>query len=378
MIRYSLAACGCVLGGVASAEVPNVAADIAPVHSLVAVVMEGVGSPDLIVRPGASPHGYSMRPSEARALQDADAVFWIGESLTPWLTKPLETLGEGSVQIELLEVEGNVLFEYRDSHDHDEDEHDDHDKHDDHDEHGHKDHDDHDDHAEDKGHDDHDHEEHAEDDKHDDHEDHADGHDDHADGHDDHADGHDDHADGHDDHDHHDHEGADAHAWLDPENARLWLSVIADQLAELDPENADRYQANAAAAREALAGQITRLQADLAPMQGKPFIAFHDAFQYFEQRFGLSLTGTVAIGDASDPSPARLAHLREEIIEHKVACAFSEPQYNVGLIEAAIEGSEAVIYTIDPLGAGLEPGAPLYTKLLDDMATSFAECATRY
>lgn len=372
MIRYSLAACGCVLGGAVSAEVPNVAADIAPVHSLVAVVMQGVGFPDLIVRPGASPHGYSMRPSEARALQNADLVFWMGESLTPWLTKPLETLGEGSVQIELLEAEGNVLHEYRDaSHDHDKDEHaghDEHDEHDDHEEHGHKDHDDHDDHddhAKEDAHDDHDHDEHAKGDKHDEHADHAgeDGHDDAGD---------------HEGHDHHDHEGADAHAWLDPENARLWLSVIADQLAEIDPENAALYQENAAAAREALAGQITRLQADLAPMQGKPFIAFHDAFQYFERRFGLTLTGTIAIGDASDPSPARLAHLRDEIVEHEVACAFSEPQYNTSLIEAAIEGSKAKIYTIDPLGSRLEPGVHLYPSLLDDMAASFADCATQY
>jgi len=88
----SLSVAASLLGGTAMADVPNVAADIAPVHSLVARVMQGVGAPSLIVAPGASPHEYSLRPSEAAALQEADLVFWVSPDLTPWLGDAIETL----------------------------------------------------------------------------------------------------------------------------------------------------------------------------------------------------------------------------------------------------------------------------------------------
>jgi hypothetical protein len=88
----ALASTTAILAGAASAEAPKVVVDIAPVHSLVARVMEGVGVPSLIVTPGASPHQYQMRPSQAAALQDADIVVWMSESLTPWLEETVETL----------------------------------------------------------------------------------------------------------------------------------------------------------------------------------------------------------------------------------------------------------------------------------------------
>ncbi len=317
----------------ALAEAPRVATDIAPVQSLVSLVMEGVGTPDLIVRPGASPHGYAMRPSEARALQEADLVVWMGEGLTPWLEKPLENLAGEASHLELLKVEGTVLLMYRDSHagvDH-------------------------------EGHDEaeHEHEEHA-DDEH--------GHGDHE---------HDDH--GHDEAHHvgdgHDHEGVDPHAWLDPRNAARWLDAVAGELARLDPENAERYRANAQSARAALDAQAEEIAERLEPMRDVPFIAFHDAYQYFETRFGLTLAGTVSLSDAGDPSPAQLADLRERVSEANVACAFTEPQFNPSLIETAIEGGDTRVFTLDPLGTGREPGPALYGQVLADMAESFAACA---
>lgn len=308
------------------ADVPNVATDIAPVHSLVSQVMSGVGEPSLIVRPGASPHGYAMRPSEARALQEADLVVWMGEALTPWMEKPLSSLASSTRQLELLDTEGTSILSYRDLMHDEEDEHD-----------GHKDEaegDEHDDHAEDT---------HAGEDE-----------------------------------DHHDHDGADPHAWLDPENARAWLLLISGALSEIDPANADAYRANAEAARARLAELAIGIEDALQPMKGKPFIAFHDAYQYFERRFGLSLTGTVSLGDATNPGPSRLAHLRDVVSDRGVACAFSEPQFNVGLIEAAIEGSPVRIFVLDPLGADLEPGADLYPQILRNMSDAFGACAARY
>ena len=337
---------GCATPGLAA---PQVATDIAPVHSLVARVMEGVGAPALIVPPGASPHGYSMRPSEAAALNSAEVVFWMGEELTPWLEESIGTLAGDAHVIELLGAGGSQVRAFREGLSFaakDADGHDDHEGHDhDHDDHDHDDHD--------HGHDDHDH-----DDEH--------GHDDHD--HD--KEGHDDHA----GHDHgHDHDGADPHAWLDPANARAWLGVIAAELAEHDPDNADRYRANADAATEELAALEARVAARLTPVRDVPYVVYHDAYQYFEARFGLAPTGAMALGDAADPGPARIAALRDAAQEAGVVCVFGEPQFDGARI-SAIFGDTVGHGVLDPLGSAHEPGPALYPALLTDMADALTEC----
>lgn len=394
-----------LMGGTALADVPNVAVDIAPVHSLVARVMDGVGDPDLIVPAGASPHEYSLRPSEASALQEADLVFWMGEDLTPWMEGAVETLADGATVTTLLESDGTVLLDFRESalfeaHDHgDHEGHDDHDDHDHEDHAEHKDHDDHDhdDHAkdDDHGHDDHDHDDHAKDEDHG-HEDHAeDEHDEHDHG-DDHAEeddhGHDDHdhAD-HDDHDHedhaehkdhddhddhagHDHGDHDPHAWLSPENAGTWLNLIAAQLSAADPDNAGAYFANAAAGREELDALSAEVEQMLEPVRGGSFIVFHDAYQYFEDAFDFPAAGAISIGDAADPSPARIAEIQGRITEEGIDCVLAEPQFNPGIIETVLGGTEANTGVIDPLGSDLEPGSELYPQVIRNMAKTLAEC----
>src|SRR6056297_1885864 len=196
---------GLGFAGAALAETPKVVADITPVHSLVAQVMEGAGTPALLIAPGASPHGYAMRPSEAAALDAAELVFWMGEGLTPWLEGAIDSLAGDAQVIALLGAGETRVLPFREGiafEAHDEKGHDDHS----HDDHGHE------------GHDEHGHDEH--------------GHDEH---------GHDEHGHGHD--------GADPHTWLDPTNARAWLDVIAAELAGHDPGNAALYKANAAAAQ---------------------------------------------------------------------------------------------------------------------------------
>src|SRR6056297_1036868 len=273
LIPLSLAAT--LLGGTALADAPNVAVDIAPVHSLVARVMQGVGEPSLIVKPGASPHEYSLRPSEAAALQDADLVFWVSPELTPWLGGAIATLTEDATVTEMLEVDGTTELPFRESalfeaHAHGDEKHADegHDQ-DGHDDHDHKDHagkdshddhagHDHDDHAKDEGHghEGHDHDAH-------DHDAHA-GHDDHG-----HDDGHEgEHEGGHEDaHAGHDHGDHDPHAWLSPDNGAVWLNAIAAQLSAADPENASTYFANAAAGREELAALSTEINGILEPVR---------------------------------------------------------------------------------------------------------------
>ncbi|MDJ1008455.1 MAG: zinc ABC transporter substrate-binding protein [Paracoccaceae bacterium] len=348
-----LAASTALMGSAAMADVPNVAADIAPVHSLVARVMDGVGMPELIVQPGASPHGYSLRPSEAAALQEADLVFWIGEDLTPWLADAVETLATGAAVTTLLETDGITLLETREdalfeAHDHD---------------HGH-DHG-HEDHAEEEhgehDHGEHDHEDHAEDDH---------GHDDHA--HDDHAPdehGHDDHA-----HDDHAHGALDPHAWLSPDNAATWLNAIAAQLSAVDPDNAGSYFANAAAARDELAALAAEIDGTLDPLRGGTFIVFHDAYQYFETDFDFPASGAISLSDASEPGPARIAEIQGRIREEGINCVLAEPQFNAGLVATVLDGTDANTGVVDPLGAALDPGPALYPQLIRNMAEVLADC----
>ena len=315
-----------LMGGAAYADTPQVAVDIAPVHSLVARVMDGVGTPDLIIQPGASPHEYSLRPSEAAALQNADLVFWIGTDLTPWLTDTIETLAPDAAVTTLLEVDGTIELEFREG-------------------------------ALFEAHDDH------ADESHNDHE--EEGHDDHSD------DDHDNEEAGHDEHDHGDH---DPHAWLSPQNAMAWMNVIAGQLSAADPDNAGAYFANAAAGRAELKVLIGEVTATLDPVRDGRFIVFHDAYQYFEMDFNFLASGAISIGDASDPSPARIAKIQDQIAEQGIDCVLAEPQFNPGLVATVLEGSDAQTGILDPLGSDLEPGSALYPQLIRNLSTALAGC----
>ncbi|WP_298429116.1 zinc ABC transporter substrate-binding protein [uncultured Jannaschia sp.] len=310
------------------AEPPHVVTDIAPVHSLVARVMDGVGTPDLILPQGGSPHDYSLRPSQAGALESADAVVWIGRELTPWLADALEALSEEGASLELLDVPGTRLIEGHD----------------------HGDHGDHAEHA-DEGHDDH-------------------GHDDH--GHDDH--GHDDHASDEGGHEVHDHGGLDPHGWLDPENGILWIDAIAARLSALDPENAVIYAANAEAGRAEITDAARKISTRLDALPDRGFVVFHDGYGPFEAAFDRPAFGAIARGDAADPGAAHIAELRAAIADESVICVFGEAQANSGLVDTVIEGSDARTAVLDPLGMQQALGPDLYVKTLTALANSIASC----
>lgn len=346
-----------LVAGPALAEVPRVAVDIAPVHSLVARVMDGVGTPDLIVAPGGSPHEYSLRPSEAAALQEADLVVWVGPDLTPWLAGAVDTLAGDATRVTLMETEGTQVLSFRegalfDAHDHGHGGHEGHG----HEEHGHDEHA-HDEHAHDEhGHDAHGHEEHAAD---------AHGHEDHAHG--DH--GHEDHA-----HGDHAHGAYDPHVWLSPVNAAVWLDVIAAQLSAADPANAATYVANAAAGRAELDALVAEVGGLLDPLRDLRFVVFHDAYQYFETAFDIPASGAITLSDATDPSPARIAEIQARVADQGIACVLSEPQFDPGIVATVMEGTAARTAVLDPLGSDLTPGPQLYPQMLRNLAGSLARC----
>ncbi len=358
----------------------KVVASIKPIHSLASYLMDGVAKPDLIVDGYASPHGFAMKPSHAKMLQNADLIFWVGEDLENFLEKPLKSIAKKAEKIELMEIKGLQVLKFRERNifdDHDDHGHDDHDDHgkkeDDHDDH------DHDDHGKkEDDHDDHDHDDHGK--KEDDHDDHD--HDDHGKNEDDHDDhDHDDHGkkeDDHDDHDDHDgHEGHhhgefDPHIWLDPVNAKVILKEMAEHLIENDTKNEATYKSNL---KKAL-NDIDKLTADVKAELNKSVasIVFHDAYQYFEERFNVNILGAFTVNTDVMPGAEQLKEIREVIEHDKVACVFSEPQFNPDIIKAVAKDMNIKTGVVDPLGATLNPGKTLYFDLIRNMSASFKGC----
>lgn len=314
----------------------GVIASIKPVHSIVSAIMQGAGEPALLVKGAASPHSYSMRPSEAASLESAKIVFWVGPELEQFLEKPLETLAQGARIVELAHAPGLKEMELREGGDFEEHRHE----------------------AGEEGHGDEDHAAHE-------------GHHDHEaeSGHEEHAEA------GHEDEHHgHDHGGIDMHLWLDPENARAMANRIAGVLAEADPANSALYRANLAEFETRLDNLIAETDERLAAVKGRPFIVFHDAYQYYESRFGISAAGSITVSPESIPGARRVGEIRDKVEELGAVCVFSEPQFEPKLVEVVTEGTEATAGVLDPLGASLEDGPDLYFELIDNMTASLVDC----
>ena len=207
---------------------------------------------------------------------------------------------------------------------------------------------------------------------HDDHKGHAHGdHDDHAkkDDHDEHKDhGHDD---GHEGHAHGEH---DLHFWLDPHNAKEMVEVIAETLAKVDPANAKIYAANA----EKIAGRIDKLDHEieeaLAKVKNRPYLVFHDAYQYFENHYGLAAVGSISVSPERKPGAKRIAELRHVIEDNKAVCIFAEPQFQPNIVQTLVEGTNARSGVLDPVGGSLPPGPDAWFSLMNNLAKSLEIC----
>ena len=294
----------------------KVVASIKPIHSLISYVMDGVGTPGLLVDGSSSPHTFQLKPSHATMLQEADIVFWIGEDLESFLETPLESIAKDAKQVTLMESEDIEMLKFREKN-----------VFDDHDDHG---------------------------DEHDDHDEHGDEHDEHA------------------HHDGHNHGEFDIHFWLDPEIAKTIVQIAAKEMSEIDPANASKYEANAAKALNELDQLINDTRGKIN--KDATYVVFHDAYQYFEQRFGIEVIGALTVNPEVLPGAKQLAEIRE-VIEHEgVNCLFSEPQFNPSIAETIASDTGVKAAVLDPLGAELEPGKDLYFDLISDMASSFESC----
>ena len=309
----------------ANADV-KVVASIKPIHSLASYVMDGVGKPDVIVDGYNSPHGFSMKPSHAKMIENADLIIWVGEDLETFLEKPLDTIAKKAKIVEVMDTKGIQKLKFREKNIFEE-----------HDDHGHK------------------------KDKHDDHGHKKDKHDDH---------GH--KKDKHDDHEGHHHGEHDPHVWLDPVNAKAIVKEITNKLVQIDSKNSSTYKANS---KKAIA-EIDQLTKDIKKDINKKsrFVVFHDAYQYFENRFGITVLGALTVNTDVLPGAEQLSEIREVIEHEKVNCIFSEPQFNPAIIKTIAKDTKIKTGVLDPLGASLNKGKDMYSNLLKNMSSSFKGC----
>ena len=299
----------------ANADV-KVVASIKPIHSLASYVMDGVGKPDVIVDGYNSPHGFNMKPSHAKMIENADLIIWVGEDLETFLEKPLDTIAKKAKIVEVMDTKGIQKLKFREKNIFEE-----------HDDHGHK------------------------KDKHDDH-------------------GH--KKDKHDDHEGHHHGEHDPHVWLDPVNAKAIVKEITNQLVQIDSKNSSTYKANS---KKAIA-EIDQLIKDIKKDINKKsrFVVFHDAYQYFENRFGITVLGALTVNTDVLPGAEQLSEIREVIEHEKVNCIFSEPQFNPAIIKTIAKDTKIKTGVLDPLGASLDKGKNMYSNLLKNMSSSFKGC----
>ena len=170
------------------------------------------------------------------------------------------------------------------------------------------------------------------------------------------------------------HEEVNTHIWLDPGNARAMVAAIAEALSAKDPANATVYTANAAHTVQAIDALDAELKAALAPVAGKPFVVFHDAYRYFEAHYGLAGVGAITVNPERRPSAKRLSEIRAKITSLDAVCVFAEPQFEPTLVETVVGGTRARKGVLDPEGADLTDGPGLYSALMRNLAAALKGC----
>lgn len=183
------------------------------------------------------------------------------------------------------------------------------------------------------------------------------------------------HAEEADEHDHDHRPGTlDAHLWLSPVNARVIAARIAADLSAADPANAARYQSNLKAFNERLDALDTRLKARLAGIAGKPYFVFHEAFDYFEDAYGLKHTGVFSVAAEVQPGAQHVAAMRARLQQVGKTCVFSEPPLRPRLAETLVAGLPVKLAELDALGGYTPATAQGYEQVLEKLGNDLAGC----
>ena len=287
----------------------KVVVSIKPFHSLVSSVMQGVSEPALLLNGNNSPHTYSLRPSAAVKLQNADLVFWGGENLEGFLAKPIHSLAAGARVVSFEDTPGLILRPFRSV---------------------------------------------KEWQKLD--------------------------PESENDQDHlkkqeiHRLPGNDPHIWLDPLNAQKITQNLVQILSEFDPENAQTYHSNGKKTILRLSDLNIQLETKMSSVSSKPYIVFHDAYQYFEKRYQLNPIASVTDSSGTSTSVGRLIDIRKKIKIKKVLCIFTEPQFSPKLVQTVISGTAVKKGILDPIGTSISPGPEMYFTLLNNISHSISTC----
>ena len=309
-------------------ETTGVISTIQPINSLVSAIIGNTGKSITIIPSEQSPHDFKLKPSDVKVLQNGNIIFYVSNHLESSITKVLKNLPKNIKLINLMEESGVNHLAIRDN-----------DAWERHDHHGHDDHDDHDKHGK----------------KHDDHDD------------------HDKHGKKHDDHDDHEKED-DVHVWLSPDNAIKIVQKVNKVLSLYFPENSKIYNDNTTKFIDKIRNLKMELVKELSPIKNKPYIVFHDAYQYFEKTFELNAVGSVALEGDIASSPKQISIIKDKIVKSKASCVFQEPQFDSKLVKIVVEGTDAKIGTLDPLGVNISENKDFYLQLLTNMTKSLKEC----
>lgn len=310
--RLKLTALSTALVTFAGTANAEILASVRPLGFIASSIADGVTQTQILVPPGASPHDYNLKLSDIQKVKSADLVLWIGEDVDSFLTKSVSQL-EGKNVLTISELnELAPLLSKAAHHHHDESEH-------------------------------HHHHEH-----------------------------------GIDAHGHHHEEQNDLeinwHVWYSPEISRIVAQKVADKLIVQFPNKQERIVRNLAEFNRTLSLQSDKIKAQLAPFNDKGFFVFHDAYGYFNDAYGLNQTGYFTINPLVAPGAKTLAHIKEEITEHRVRCLFTEPQFTPKVVESLSKNADVNVGRLDPMGEAVELGPNSYANFLQFTADSYAEC----
>ncbi|HHQ4563379.1 zinc ABC transporter substrate-binding protein ZnuA [Aeromonas veronii] len=284
---------------------------IKPLGFIAAAITDGVSEPKVLLPTGASPHDFSLRPSDIRNINSAGLVVWVGPELEGFMAKPLANHPHA---LALTQVEGMPLFNYATQDSHDSHDHDDHD---------------------------------------------------HA------AHGHGDHDEGHEGHHH---EGVDPHIWLGPTQAKVIAKAIASELGKLDPANQARYDANLAAFDTKVDAKDKVIAGQMKAVNEKGYFVFHEAYGYWERHYGMSSKGHFTVSPERRPGAKTLVDIRKALEEKQASCIYAEPQFSPAVIESVARNTGAKVLLLDEVGEQVPLGPDGYPQFMQQLADAFAQC----
>lgn len=279
----------------------EVAVTIAPLHSLVANIMQDVGEPALILPSNQSVHGMALKPSQRRAIHDAKLLFYVDEHFELFLPSLLKQ--SPHLRAEPLSATAGLVLKSLQSDHH-------HDKH---------------------------------------------------------------------DHNHH-HEAAlvakpmDYHFWLSPEKMLLVTQQIAKILKNTYPDYEEAFEANRLRLENRILKAQKTWQLEMRKVKDKPFVVFHDAYQYLVDEFDLRQAGAVTLSPELPSSAKHMQQLHDAIEQQQVACVFVEPQFGLKQAQQLSETYGLRVGTLDPLGAGIAKGSDFYFLWMQQLITALKEC----